>query len=265
MAADLAHPLRPRPHPPSDEPDVTRPGVPVPVLLPEKPVPPCSLQELLTCRVPTLRHVPSSFQREFSDALASYLHLYSLHKTDEWLFGVLSLPKLVLRATTMQGKNKVDHLTGTLRSRLGAFLAGDLTRLWDQLIIDHPNALNTGRPETRARKKARTTQGPVPSHVLAQIRQLLHDGAAKKALQLLNSIGTHDPHDPAIWLKLQSLHPAPKTRMPESLPEDLDPQLGDGDAGFWDPLVSDSILRFPRGSAPGPSGLRPAHLQDAVR
>lgn len=38
-----------------------------------------------------------------------------------------------------------------------------------------------------------------------------------------------------------------------------------GDDGFWDNIVREAVLHFPRASAPGPSGLRPAHLQDALR
>lgn len=46
----------------------------------------------------------------------------------------------------------------------------------------------------------------------------------------------------------------------------MNPLLGDKDNdGFWEHLVRDAILRFPRASAPGPSGLRPSHLQDSLR
>ena len=50
-----------------------------------------------------------------------------------------------------------------------------------------------------------------------------------------------------------------------SLPDKVDPVLEDADSGFWEDIVRDAILRFPRASAPGPSGLRPSHLQDSVR
>ena len=46
----------------------------------------------------------------------------------------------------------------------------------------------------------------------------------------------------------------------------MDPALGDVDeSGFWEHLVNDAIPRFPRSSDAGPSGLRPSHLQDALR
>ena len=52
----------------------------------------------------------------------------------------------------------------------------------------------------------------------------------------------------------------------ESLPADVELDIGDKDEqAFWEPLVNDDIASFPRSSAPGPSGLRASHLQDALR
>ena len=91
------------------------------------------------------------------------------------------------------------------------------------------------------------------------------EGATRKALDLLMSAGTHDPEDPAVLHNLRPLHPTAPPLPPSSTPPFLDPTLGDDSDGFWEVLVQDSISRFPRASAPGPSGLRPSHLQDAVR
>jgi hypothetical protein len=64
-----------------------------------------------------------------------------------------------------------------------------------------------------------------------------------------------------VWEKLKQLHP-----LPDSLPADISLDLGDQDIqSFWEPLVKDAITSFPRSSAPGPSGLRASHLQDALR
>ena len=41
--------------------------------------------------------------------------------------------------------------------------------------------------------------------------------------------------------------------------------LEDVDDGTWLDLVRQCVTKFPRASAPGPSGLRPSHLQDALR
>jgi hypothetical protein len=99
-----------------------------------------------------------------------------------------------------------------------------------------------------------------------RIRQLFAEGAAKKALQLLNSTGSHDPYEPHVWSKLQELHRGPKEPLPSDLPTALHRQLVEDEGkGFWEKKVSEAVLHFPRASAPGPSGLRPCHLPDALK
>jgi hypothetical protein len=107
---------------------------------------------------------------------------------------------------------------------------------------------------------------PLSSDQLQRVRQLLSEGAAKKALQLLDSVGTHDPWDPFVWNRLQELHPHQKKPLPATLPQQVDPTLADDDtSAFWEKKSWEAVLHFPRASAPGASGLRPAHLQDALK
>ena len=95
---------------------------------------------------------------------------------------------------------------------------------------------------------------------------LVAEGATRKALDTLVSPGSHDPADPAVIERLRALHPQGKLLEAATLPPSVDPLLASGtDEGFWDNIVREAILRFPRASAPGPSGLRPSHLQDALR
>ena len=121
--------------------------------------------------------------------------------------------------------------------------------------------------ETRSRKRARVEVDgdSIPFRVMRRIEQFVADGAARKGLDALLSTGSHDPTDPTIKRKLRDLHPQRPPPTMTGLPHVLDPSLGDSDPGFWEDAVRDAILRFPRASAPGPSGLRPSHLQDAVR
>jgi hypothetical protein len=92
------------------------------------------------------------------------------------------------------------------------------------------------------------------------------EGAARKALQLLDYVGTHDPWDPFVWGRLQELHPRQVNALPGFLPATIDPGFGgkEGD-DYWDRKLSEAIHHFPRAAAPGPSGLRPSHLQDALK
>ena len=155
-----------------------------------------------------------------------------------------------------------------VQRRLRLFLRADLETLWKEALEEHPDSLNAGGGvQTRQRKRQRVAPDrPLSSEQLTRIRQQLAEGAAKKALQLLNSVGSHDPWDPHVWNRLKELHPGAKHPLPDDLPASQDPRLSDDDAeGFWEKKVSEAVLHFPRASAPGPSGLRPSHLQDALK
>ena len=88
------------------------------------------------------------------------------------------------------------------------------------------------------------------------------EGASKKALDILLQPGSHDPLDPMVLSRLRELHPEAPAMDSTGLPATVDPALGDysDDPSFWEHLVRDAIMRFPRASAAGPSGLRPSHL-----
>ena len=105
----------------------------------------------------------------------------------------------------------------------------------------------------------------MPERTVARVRELVAEGASKKALQLLTSSGIHDSSDPGVLQRLGMLHPAADGQLPLYARNTATEGEYDEPFPFWGPLVRDSILHFPRGSAPGPSGLRPTHLQDAVK
>jgi hypothetical protein len=135
--------------------------------------------------------------------------------------------------------------------------------MWDTLKVETSTPEG---PETRAAKRARTDIHSANSAAVRRAQQCLAEGSPGKALQQLTSPGLHDPKDPAVWEKLQQLHPRGPPLELESLPANLELDIGDKDEqAFWEPLVKDAITSFPRSSAPGPSGLRASHLQDALR
>ena len=85
-------------------------------------------------------------------------------------------------------------------------------------------------------------------------------------MQSLLSDGVHDPTDPDVLQRLQSLHPQatekdcldefPRRVGEFSFPTDI--------TDDWLAIVRSAIASFAKGSAPGPSGLRPCLLQDLV-
>ena len=98
------------------------------------------------------------------------------------------------------------------------------------------------------------------------MRALVADGAPRKALNLLNSDGLHDICDPSVLPRLQSLHPAGNPIDARALPHVVDTGLPPlDDVKIWLEAVLKGVADFPRGSAPGPSGLRPSCLFDLLK
>ena len=66
--------------------------------------------------------------------------------------------------------------------------------------------------------------------------------------------------------RLRDLHPdGPPLHLgaPGCLPARLEDVLAE--TPDWDARVCRAVMSFPQGSAPGPNGLRPAHLKDCLR
>ena len=223
--------------------------------------------DILKLRVSVIRHLPSGLQAEFSTALGGSVGRYAVDPSLANLFAVLALPKLTMRSPVVKGRFSHEHLVSTIRTRLRTFISGDLKTLWEDLAAEQDRLLPQGA-QTRARKRARLSQhaDAIPAATLRRMRQLVAEGASRKAVDVLMTPGSHDSSDPHVLAKLRSLNPPAQPPDLRSLPENMDPLLGDGEEeGFWNHLVHESIQRFPRGSSGGPSGLRPSHLQDALR
>ena len=95
---------------------------------------------------------------------------------------------------------------------------------------------------------------------LGVVVALAQEGAYSKAVKHLLSEGIHEL-DPTVLAKLAGLHPAasPPTCPPlEAFPDIELEEEDDPGLDFYCKVLAS----FPRGSAPGPSGLRPGHLQE---
>jgi hypothetical protein len=265
---DLAHAEHPGPavHPTDASGNelrvATRAAEQGPLVLPH----PLPLQEVLACRLQPIHHLPAALQSDFSGALTAALRRYCSAPTDGNLFALLAFPKLTLRSPVVRGRFSHDHLVTGIRQRLALFTKGDIKALWDELQEEIKRGQNAGGVETRGAKRTRQAEGAISSTTMRRVRRLIGEGASRKALDMLTSHGTHDPSDPGVLAVLRTLHPRAAPPTMDGLPHNLDPLLGDGDEeGFWEHLVRDAVLRFPRASAAGPSGLRPSHLQDALK
>jgi hypothetical protein len=236
-----------------------------PTVAPRQLPQPLPFREVLGTRAPTVAHMPAALQRLVSAEFARTIADYCDSPDYGGLFSILAFPKLVMRAPKLAGRNAATHAEAAIQDRLNRFIGGDVLGLTLELLKEHP--VDPPGTSTRAAKRARlgSDEAVIAPEKLRRIRQLLAEGAPRKALDVLTSRGSLDPTDPTVLAALRRLHPDSGDLNLDDFPEATDPGIPDADPGFWEPLVREAILGFPRGSAAGPSGLRPSHLQDAVR
>jgi hypothetical protein len=256
----------------ADSSSLTGPLLPNPPPLPTSGSPltgPCpsfepSIQTVLLAPVTTIRHIPPSARREFASALGSLLLQVTQHPTWEGVYHLFVMPKLTLWAPRGRKAKAPLQMGNEINRRLRSFADGNLSALWQELGIVYPPSA------TKARTRASAHRGDddtLPESVVAGVRGLVEEGAFAKAAKHLVSRGLLSANDPAVLAKLRDLHP---TGNPVHLGGDhqLPTDNGfraSGDTADWEDRTVKAVARFPPGSAPGPSGLRPSHLKDCFK
>ena len=222
---------------------------------------PCDMQSLLRSRIFTVKHVPAGSQAKVSAALAGIIAAYCADPCEAHLFGMMAFPKLVLRTAPAKGSRGPEHLRTVLEHRLQLFCDGGYQTLWDHALRDNCNALNFNAATARAVKRQRTGGGEqVSDRTLDRVRELVAEGASKKALQLLTSTGIHDSSDPLVIQQLRKLHPPQEGELPLYAPGEATVWEARSAETFWGPLVRESILHFSQSQGAGSVGSAPEPL-----
>ena len=170
-----------------------------------------------------------------------------------------------MRAGKAHRRDWASHVT----RRCHEFLALTPLEAWSLLPAPGPS-----RPEPRRTRRAawlaqeaNSPTAPLDDTTLRAIRTFVEEGTQGKAVNLLLSEGCHNPEDPAVLAKLRALHPSAPAPADGTGVHLADSELWHDLEGRRDRLrdLEKAIRDFPPASAAGPSGLRPQHLQDALR
>ena len=211
-------------------------------------------------------------------AFTQALHQLLLQRTWESLRDVLALPKCVLGATHSVCNRQVGEV---ILQRLKAWDEGEREALWVE-----------GRPP-RGRGSGGSLGGrsaPAPTEVdkvarladenfLAKVQALAEEGAFSKAVRHILSDSVHVVTG-EVLAQLKALHPeAPPSHLSAEGGLQHPPPVP---LSVGSPVVTGTVLRegraaaakkqrlyavirsFPVASAPGPSALRPGHLQEML-
>ena len=204
-----------------------------------------SLSSIFRSSITTLQHVPKGARDSWARVLGDCLCTVVTDPADitGWT-RLFMLPKCILASPSAGHRLRWREILALVRSRIKRWAEGDLSALWSEA---EAGALSLSKQSTSA------TQNSINSR---RARAATQCGQYSKAIKALTSEGLAPPSS-TILEEMRAKHPqAP----PPTLPSDPVPPAV---------IVNESIVRrcvrsFPNGSAPGPSGLRPSHLREAV-
>ena len=229
----------------------------IPLTETEPPTTP-TVRAILQLRSGTIRHIPMGARASCGKSLGHLLRSLCVLRTWDSLQRLLLFAKWVLQPPPRWGRK---HRMGNVRAiinRTTDILDRPLPELWSEL-----NAQQMPRRSNRKRQRQDTLE-QYDDVLEGQLQSLIGEGALGKAAKHLVSEGIHDPCDPKVLEILRLLHPQPPNG--PTIPDC--PTWGtclEDDPGIRKQTLKTVIQSFPPGSAPGPSGLRPKHLQDILQ
>ena len=208
-----------------------------------------AFEEIFSKRVPTKNSVPKPARKLWTQCLVEAL-AQIVEFNDELAWAqFFMLPKAVLRSSFRGGKKRNNKKTAGAETKLlcSRWLEGQREVLWRQ-----------GRAPKRSNKKRESDQ--LTDEAMDRIQELVAQGQLQKACNVLTqkppSTVTRDviremkdkhpePRAPTDWSALRQVHRAAAVTVEELLTQRM-------------------IASFARGSAGGPTGLKPQHLKDAL-
>ena len=153
------------------------------------------------------------------------------------------LPKCVLARPAASHRLRWRDIRDLVKSRLRRWSEGEFESLWEESTVKPKTNTRRGRPDQK-------------QHNITRSIRTIQDGQYSKALKALASEGLASPNED-VYKEMLSKHPqASQPALPEG-PRPQPPKLSES-------AILKGARSFPTGSAPGPSGLRPSHLREAV-
>ena len=158
------------------------------------------------------------------------------------------LTKCVLASPAAGHRLPWREILQLVRSHLQRWFAGDLACLWLE-------AWTNGQALSRHGGVSASSISQQSSNA-RRAKLAVQDGQYRKVIQALTSQGLASP-SPEVIQEMQAKHPqAPPPTMPFG---PVPPS-----AKISESVVRRGVKSFPNGSTPGPSGLRPSHLREAM-
>ena len=215
-------------------------------------------EEACALRVGTLGHVPKSLRADWGSLYLGLLSdfLRTRSKRDFQLLWMA--PKCLLGPLKRGGRRNGRMLGSTLRRRFQQWHACQYPELWAEATRATP-AAGKQFPPKGAPSEEEEDEGELHPDLTRRVIEAASEGALSKACAMLLDEQKLAELTPSTLDELRKLHPDGVP--PEVAQSFVDPfQEGELSAKH----VWKGLKRFKRLSAPGPSGLRVAHLCEAL-
>lgn len=212
--------------------------------------PTSELREIFTKNVPVLHFIPKKAIGAVGQAFASACERVSEQAPlEDWL-PLLTFAKTVLVAPPyMESGTKID-MAKWVGDRAKTFVTDGWRSLWAETLDDFPQTASVRH------KSSPPTPGSLKWKEM--MSKKVRTTSLSSAFKCLASKGVAKVDDKVVE-KLKTLHPARKFAIRAPVVENP-PSLGCGADH-----IEKAIKSFPKGSAPGPDGLRPQHLKDLLK
>ena len=157
------------------------------------------------------------------------------------------LAKCVLASPAAGRSLRWREMLKLVRSRIQRWQAEDVVTLWSEAVAGG---------QALSRRSQSSSPPSQRSHNIRRAKLAVQDGQYNKAIKTLSSDGLATPSAEVMQEML--------VKHPQTTPPALPPGPVPPSATVTESTVQKAVRSFPNGSTPGPSGLRPSHLREAV-
>ena len=214
-----------------------------------------TLDEVHRQHIPTHKFPPKAARGEFSRELASLWSRLANNMGENrlWIMALL-FTRVILPAGRGPRQGDAYSQSRLVRDRLRRWRGGEVRQLWDEAV-----ELTRPRPRVgRRRRGAEAEEKTQEERNAVRAATLAGEGQYTRSLQALTSAGLAD-HSRDSVRKMEAKHPEATQELGPLPTTDTNP------ISFTQLDVYKAAQRFRKGSAPGPSGLRPEHLKIALQ
>ena len=203
-----------------------------------------SVSDIMQAKVPTLQHVPKGAIDKWAKVFSACLSDVCNNPEDDCTWArVFMAAKCLLYSPPSGHRLRWREILKLVKSRIDRWLAGDLAALWSEAVSGGQSLL---------KRTGSSRESYQRNHHIRRAKQAVQDGQYRKAIEALSSNGRAPPSSD---IQNEMLLKHPQTAPPTLPSGPVPPPITLSESG-----VLKGARSFPKGSAPGPSGLRPSHI-----